>query len=137
MKLSSTLTIAFLSVFVPSLAFPISLNKVAVAELANVKRAVTSFGETLFEKRSPGLDSSLSSLSSGGVVGHNLDSNWAHEPDNQLITKRSPGLSVSSALSGLSSGGVATHNLDPNWAHEPDNQLFVKRSSAESTEQAQ
>ena len=101
-----------------------------------MKRAVTSLGETLFEKRSPGLSeaSALSGLSSGGVVGHNLDSNWAHEPANQLITKRSAGLS---SLSDLTTGGVVAHHLDPNWAHEPDNQLFVKRSSAESIEQAQ
>lgn len=130
MKLSSAITISLLSILAPSLAFPISLNHAAVAELAEVKRAMASFGEALFEKRSPGVSASsaLAGLSGGSTSDHQIDPNWAHEPDNQLITKRSAEASREGALAGLPTG--SHHQIDSNWAHEPDNQLFAKRSSA-------
>jgi hypothetical protein len=124
MKLSSTITFALLAILTPSLAFPISLNQAAVDELVNVKRAVTSFGEALFDKRSPGasVSSALEGLSDSSSSSR-IDSNWAHEPNNQMLPKRSPRASIDKALEDLSG---SDHSIDPNWAHEPGNTIFSK-----------
>ena len=130
MKLSSAITISLLATLAPSLAFPISFNQAAVTELAHVKRAMTSFREALSAKRSPSvsISSALAGLSESSTSSHQIDSNWAHEPDNQVFTKRSAETSREGALADLSGG--SGHQIDSNWAHEPDNQLFAKRSSA-------
>lgn len=120
MKVSSTITFALLAILTPSLAFPISLNQAAIDELLNVKRAVTSFGEALFDKRSPGVSvsSALEGLSDSSSS--RIDSNWAHEPNNQMLPKRSPRASID--LEDLSGSDQL---IDPNWAHEPGN-IFAK-----------
>ncbi len=120
MKVSSTITFALLAILTPSLAFPISLNQAAIDELLNVKRAVTSFGEALFDKRSPGvsISSALEGLSDSSSS--RIDSNWAHEPNNQMLPKRSPRASID--LEDLSGSDQL---IDPNWAHEPGN-IFAK-----------
>lgn len=123
MKVSSTIAFALLSILTPSLAFPISLNQAAVDELVNVKRAVTSFGETVFDKRSPRVSVSSALAGLSGSSNSRMDSNWAHEPNNQLTPKRSPKVSTEGALEGLSG---SRHSIDPNWAHEPGNTIFSK-----------
>jgi len=122
MKVSSTVTFALLAILTPSLAFPISLNQAAIDELLNVKRAVTSFGEALFDKRSPGVSvsSALEGLSDSSSS--RIDSNWAHEPNNQMLPKRSPRASIDKDLEDLSGSDQL---IDPNWAHEPGN-IFAK-----------
>lgn len=129
MKVSSTITVALLAIITPSLAFPISLNQAAVDELVNVKRAVTSLGEALFDKRAPPVSVSSALAGLSGSSSSRIDSNWAHEPDNQLLpdnrklSKRSPRTTLDAALEDLSG---PDHSIDPNWAHEPGNAIFTK-----------